>query len=83
MLQLLLHCLTYNKQLHLCNIAHETLIMKCLAGRLTSIIASKLHPNKTAYLLDKQIQDNLRTINIVSRNVPNSLLVALDERKAF
>ncbi len=74
--------LTYNKQLHLCNISHETLITKCLARRLTSIIA-KLYPNKTAYLLDKQIQDNLRTINIVNRNVPNLLLVELDERKAF
>jgi hypothetical protein len=74
--------LTYWRPITLFNCDHK-LITKSLARRLTSVIASKLHLNQTAYLLGKQIQDNLRTIKIVNRNVPNSLLVALDARKAF
>jgi len=66
----------------LSNCDHQ-LITKCHAGRRTSVIASKLHPNQTAYLPGNQIQDNLRTINIVNKNVPNSSIVALDAKTTF
>jgi hypothetical protein len=42
-----------------------------------------LHPNQTAYLPGKQIQDNLRVINIVNEKSPNALIISLDARKAF
>jgi hypothetical protein len=42
-----------------------------------------LHPNQTAYLPGKQIQDNLRLINIISKHAIDPVIVALDAKKAF
>jgi len=66
----------------LSNCDHK-LITKCLARRLTNALKPCLHPNQTAYLPGKQIQDNLRVINIVNESKPNSLIVSLDAKKAF
>jgi len=66
----------------LSNCDHK-LITKCYAKRLTNILRNVLHPNQTAYLPGKQIQDNLRVINIIKENCPKSVIMALDARKAF
>ncbi len=66
----------------LSNCDHK-LITKCYANRLTKIIQTVIHPNQTAYLPGKQIQDNLRTINIINMQAENPIIVALDAKKAF
>jgi hypothetical protein len=42
-----------------------------------------LHPNQTAYLPGKQIQDNLRVIDIINKKANNPIIAALDAKKAF
>jgi hypothetical protein len=66
----------------LSNCDHK-LITKCYANRLTNVMAKYLHPSQTAYLPGKQIQDNLRLINIVNTHADDSIIVSLDARKAF
>jgi hypothetical protein len=66
----------------LSNCDHK-LITKCLARRLTNVLTKYLHPNQTAYLPGKQIQDNLRILNMVNKHAPETLITALDARKAF
>jgi len=74
--------LTNWRPITLSNCDHK-IITKCYAKRLTKALSNVLHPNQAAYLPGKQIQDNLRTINIVNKNTPNSIIMALDARKAF
>jgi hypothetical protein len=66
----------------LSNCDHK-LITKCYAKRLTDLLSTHLHPNQTAYLPGKQIQDNLRLLNIVNETADNPIVVALDAKKAF
>jgi len=47
------------------------------------IMRDVLHPNQTAYLTNKQIQDNLRLINTINQQIYKTIIVALDARKAF
>jgi hypothetical protein len=47
------------------------------------IMRDVLHPNQTAYLTNKQIQDNLRLINTINQQFYKTIIVALDARKAF
>ena len=58
-------------------------ITKCYAKRLMEIMRDVLHPNQTAYLTNKQIQDNLRLINTINQQIYKTIIVALDARKAF
>jgi len=74
--------LTNWRPITLSNCDHK-LITKCLAKRLTNALKPCLHPNQTAYIPGKQIQDNLRIINIVNERSPESLIVSLDAKKAF
>jgi exonuclease III len=74
--------LTNWRPITLSNCDHK-LITKCLAKRLTSTLGSYLHPNQTAYLPGKQIQDNLRVLNITNEMSPDTLIISLDARKAF
>jgi hypothetical protein len=74
--------LTNWRPITLSNCDHKV-ITKCLAKRLTTALGAYLHPNQTAYLPGKQIQDNLRVINIVNEKSPNALIISLDARKAF
>jgi exonuclease III len=74
--------LTNWRPITLSNCDHK-LITKCLARRLTLAVRKCLHPSQTAYLPGQQIQDNLRIIDIVNKNAPESLIVSLDARKAF
>ncbi len=66
----------------LSNCDHK-IITKCYSKRLTTVLCDRLHSSQTAYLPGKQIQDNLRLINIVKEKAPESLIVALDAKKAF
>jgi hypothetical protein len=66
----------------LSNCDHK-LITKCLAHRLTNAVRKCLHPSQTAYLPGQQFQDNLRVVNIVNKESPDSLIVSLDAKKAF
>jgi hypothetical protein len=74
--------LTNWRPITLSNCDHK-LITKCLARRLTNALGPCLHPDQTAYLPGKQIQDNLRVINIVNEQSPETLVVSLDAKKAF
>jgi Reverse transcriptase (RNA-dependent DNA polymerase) len=74
--------LTNWRPITLSNCDHK-LITKCLARRLTSVLGPSLHPNQTAYLPGKQIQDNLRVLNIINEASPDALIISLDARKAF
>ncbi len=74
--------LTNWRPITLSNCDHK-LITKCLAKRLTDVLKPYLHPNQTAYLPGKQIQDNLRVIDIVNKKSPGTLVVSLDAKKAF
>ncbi len=74
--------LTNWRPITLSNCDHK-LITKCLARRLTNALKPCLHPNQTAYLPGKQIQDNLRVINIVNEKSPETIIVSLDAKKAF
>ncbi len=74
--------LTNWRPITLSNCDHK-LITKCLARRLTTALKPCLHPNQTAYLPGKQIQDNLRVLNIVNERSPETLVVSLDAKKAF
>jgi hypothetical protein len=56
---------------------------KCYARRLTRVLQPYIHSNQTAYLPGKQIQDNLRIINIAYKNAATPIIAALDARKAF
>jgi hypothetical protein len=66
----------------LSNCDHK-IITKCYAKRLTRAIQDKLHSSQTAYLPGKQIQDNLRLINIINKTADNPIIAALDAKKAF
>jgi len=66
----------------LSNCDHK-LITKCYAKRMTSILQSHLHPNQTAYLPGKQIHDNLRLLDIINKQAEDSIMIALDAKKAF
>jgi len=74
--------LTNWRPITLSNCDHK-LITKCLAKRLTNALKLCLHPNQTAYIPGKQIQDNLRIVNIVNERSPETLIVSLDAKKAF
>ena len=74
--------LTNWRPITLSNCDHK-LITKCLSQRLTKAVRKCLHPSQTAYLPGLQIQDNLRVIDIVNKQVPEALVVSLDARKAF
>jgi hypothetical protein len=66
----------------LSNCDHK-IITKCYAKRITEILSSFLHPNQTAYLPGKQIQDNLRLLDIINKTADDPIIVALDAKKAF
>jgi hypothetical protein len=66
----------------LSNCDHK-LFTKCYANRLTKVLTDYLHPNQTAYLPGKQIQDNLRLIGILNKQAENPIIVALDAKTAF
>ncbi len=66
----------------LSNCDHK-IITKCYAKRLTDILCNVLHPNQTAYLPGKQIQDNLRVIDIVNKQAVRPIIGALDAKNAF
>jgi hypothetical protein len=68
--------LTNYRPITLSNCDHK-LISKCYARRLTNTPEKTIHSNQTAYLPGKQIQDNLRLINILNSNVCKVLIVAL------
>jgi hypothetical protein len=74
--------LTNWRPITLSNCDHK-LLTKCMARRLTNALRPCLHPNQTAYLSEKQIQDNLRVINIVNEKSPETLILSLDAKKAF
>jgi len=74
--------LTNWRPITLSNCDHK-LITKCMARRLTEALRPCLHPNQTAYLPGKQIQDNLRVINIINEKSPETLIISLDAKKAF
>jgi len=74
--------LTNWRPITLSNCDHK-LITKCLSKRLTQVVKGCLHPSQTAYLQGLQIQDNLRVIDIVKKQAPESLIVSLVARKAF
>jgi exonuclease III len=74
--------LTNWRPITLSNCDHK-LITKCFARRITNVLGPCLHPNQTAYQPEKQIQDNLRVINIVNEASPETLVVSLDAKKAF
>jgi hypothetical protein len=74
--------LTNWRPITLSNCDHK-LFTKCYANRLTGILADYLHPNQTAYLPGKQIQDNLRLIDILNKTAETPVIVALDAKKAF
>jgi len=74
--------LTNWRPITLSNCDHK-LITKCYATRLTNILKNYLHPNQTAYLPGKQIQDNLRLINIINKTAESPIIAALDAKKAF
>jgi hypothetical protein len=74
--------LTNWRPITLSNCDHK-LITKCLAIRLTNALKPCLHSNQTAYIPGKQIQDNLRVINIINEQSPEALVISLDAKKAF
>ncbi len=74
--------LTNWRPITLSNCDHK-IITKCYANRLTQSLKDILHPSQAAYLPGKQIQDNLRLINVVNNNAENPIIAALDARKAF
>jgi len=74
--------LTNWRPITLSNCDHK-LITKCYANRLTRALIGHLHPNQTAYLPGKQIQDNLRLIDIINKKADNPIIAALDAKKAF
>jgi Reverse transcriptase (RNA-dependent DNA polymerase) len=74
--------LTNWRPITLSNCDHK-LVTKCLSRRLTNVLLPCLHANQTAYLPNKQIQDNLRVLNIVNEKSPETLIVSLDAKKAF
>jgi len=74
--------LTNWRPITLSNCDHK-LITKCYARRLTNTLEKTIHSNQTAYLPGKQIQDNLRLINILNSNVRKVLIVTFDAKKVF
>jgi len=58
------------------------LVTKCYARRLTAIFEDKITTTQTAYLPNRQIQDNIRLANIAITQ-GNGLLVSADGEKAF
>jgi hypothetical protein len=66
----------------LSNCDHK-LITKCYAKRFTNILKTFLHPSQTAYLPGKQIQDNIRLLNIIKDKAHEPIIAALDAKKAF
>jgi hypothetical protein len=74
--------LTNWRPITLSNCDHK-LITKCYARRLTKALQPYIHPNQMAYLPGKQMQDNLRIINIINKNCDDSIIAALDAKKAF
>jgi hypothetical protein len=47
------------------------------------VLSEVLHPNQTAYLPGKQIQDNLSVIDMVNKGAEDGIVMALDAKKAF
>ena len=74
--------LTNWRAITLSNCDHK-LITKCYARRLTNTLEKTIHSNQTAYLPGKQIQDNLRLINILNSNVRKVLIVTFDAKKCL
>lgn len=64
----------------LSNCDHK-LITKCYAIRLTEALRNILHPSQIAYLPVKQIQDNLRVINLVNKHSQKANIIVLDAKR--